>query len=244
MTRFSDLHLCVPLKDSEGTRRMIEKSSELGYSQIGVSFPAGIKRDAVQQVRQVTESLGMDLVTRLDLFPRSPGELLSGLRRFRRDYEIVSVVCGSKPVARQAAKDRRVDLLGFPGLERRQRFFDWAEAELASRSMAALEIDLGRVLSVESFVRVGFLSILRKEVALAKSYGVSVVFSSGASDVLFLRKPRDFAALTFLFDVDASLALRALSGNPMSIVEKNRRKQSPDFVAPGVRVVRRKEKKR
>lgn len=244
MTKFSDLHLCVPQKDPERTRQMIEKSSELGYSQIGVPFPVEIKQDAVQQVRQMSEDFGLDLVTRLDLFPRSPGELPSNLRRFRRDYEIISVVCGSKPVARQAAKDRRVDLLVFRGLDRRQRFFDWAEAELASKSLAALEIDLAQVLSVDGFVRVGLLSILRKEVTLAKSYGVSVVFCSGASDVLLLRKPQDFAAFAFLFGADAPFALRALSRNPMSIAEKNRRKQSPDFVAPGIRVVKRKEKNR
>ena len=244
MTKFSDLHLCVPLKDPERTRHMVEKSSELGYSQIGVPFPAGIKQDATNQVRRISEDFGIDLVTRLDLSPRSPGELLSDLRQFRRSFEIVSVLCGSKPVARQAAKDRRVDLLCFPGLDRRKRFFDWAEAALASKSSAALEIDLSRVLSVDSFVRVGLLSILRREATLAKSYGVPLVFSSGASDVLLLRKPQDFAALTFLFDMDASLALRALSGNPMSIVEKNRKKQSPGYVAPGIRVVKCKEKNR
>lgn len=242
MTRFSDLHLCVPLTDPERIRRMIEKSCELGYSQIGVPFPAGTKQDAVTQLRRISEDFGLDLVTRLDLSPRSPGELLSDLRRFRRSFEIVSVLSGSKPVARQAAKDRRVDLLCFLGLDRRKRFFDWAEAELASKSSAALEINLSQVLSVESYPRVGLLSILRREVALAKSHGVSLVFSSGASDILLLRKPQDFAALTFLFDTDAPLALQALSRNPMSIVEKNRKKQSPDYVAPGIRIVKGKEK--
>jgi RNase P/RNase MRP subunit p30 len=240
MTRFCDLRLCVPLEDPERTRCMIQKSSELGYGRIGVPFPAGVEQGVVEQVRRICEDFGLDLVTRLDLSPRSPGELLDGLRRFRRGFEVVSVVCGSKPVARQAAKDRRVDLLVFSGLDRRRRFFDWAEAELASRSSAALEISLAQVLVADGFQRVGLLSILRREVMLAKSCGVSVVFSSGASDVLLLRRPRDFAALAFVFGVDASFAVRALSASPMSIVEGNRKKQSGDYVAPGVRVVRRK----
>jgi len=223
---------------------MIEKSSELGYNQIGVPFPAGTKQDIVEQVRHVSEDFDLDFVTRLDLFPKSPGELLGDLRRFRRSFEIVSVLCGSKPVARQAAKDRRVDLLCFRGLDRRRRFFDWAEAELASKSSAALEIDLVQVLGAEGFVRAGFLSSLRREVALAKNYRVPVVFSSGAKDVLLLRKPQDYASLTFLFDVDLSAALQALSSNPMTIVERNRKKQSPSYVAPGIRLVKRKEENR
>ena len=240
--RYSDLHLCVPLKEPERTRQMIEKSSELGYSQIGVPFPAGTKQDLVEQTRQASKDNGLDLVTRLDLFPKSPGELLSALRRFRHSFEIVSVVCSSKPVARQAAKDRRVDLVCFPSLDRRKRFFDWAEAELASKSSAGLEMNLVQVLVAEGSVRVSLLSSLRREAALAESYGVPLVFSSGASDVLFLRKPEDFASLALLFDVDASVALQGLSTNAMDIVARNRKKQSPDYVAPGIRVVKRKEK--
>lgn len=242
--KFSDLRLLVPLKNMEQATQLIGKSSELGYSQIGVPFQAGIRQDVIEHVRQISEDFGLDLTSRLDLFPKSAGELLSSLRQFRRSFELVSVVCGSKLVARQAAKDRRVDLLCFPGLDRRSRFFDWAEAELASKSSAAFEINLAQVLRMEGFARVGFLSTLRREVALAKSYGVPVIVSSGASDTLLLRKPQDYASMTLLFDMDVSLALEALSRNPMSIVERNRKKLSLGYVAPGIRLVKHKEKNR
>jgi len=238
--KFSDLHLRVPLNDWEKTRRLIAKSSELGYSQVGVPLPPGTKQEVVDRLRQVCEEFGVDLVTRLELLPRSSSELLGSLRRFRRQFEVVSVLCVSKPLARQAAKDRRVDLLSFPAVEPRKRFFDWAEAELASRSKAAFEIDLAQVLSVEGFSRVIFLSRLRKEVVTAKSYGVPVVLSSGATDPLFLRKPQDYASLTLLFGVDVPFALDALSRIPAGVVERNKLKQDAGYVAPGIRIVRRK----
>jgi len=239
--RFSDLHLCVPLKNIEQTRKMIAKSSQLGYSQIGIPLPPSIEQNAVDRLRQVCEEFSLDFVTRLDFAPRNPGELLSGLRRFRRKFEVVSVLCSSKPVARQAAKDRRVDLLSFRSAERGKRFFDWAEAELASESSASFEIDAVQVLSVEGFARVGFFSSLRREVATTKSFGVPVVISSGATEALLLRKPQDYASLTLLFGMDVSLALEALSKNPASIVERNRGKLSPNYVAPGIRIVREKK---
>jgi len=239
--KFSDLHLCIPLRDMTQAKRMIAKSFELGYSQIGMSLPLSIKQDVIVQLHQVCEEFGLDFVTRLDLAPRGVGELLSSLRRFRRSFEVLSVLCSFKPVARQAAKDHRVDLLSFRAFEPRRRFFDWAEAELASKSSAALEIDMTHVLSLEGFARIGLFSCLRREVATAKSFGVPVVISSGATEPLLLRKPQDYASLTFLFGMDASLALEALSKNPAGIVERNRRKQSLDYVAPGVRMV--KEKK-
>jgi len=238
--KFSDLHLRVPLNDLEKTRRMIAKSSELGYSQIGVPLPSGIKQDRVDQLCQVCEEFGVDFVTRLDLVPKSLGELLGGLRRFRRRFEVVSVLCSSKPLARQAAKDRRVDLLCFSVAEPRKRFFDWAEAELASKSSAAFEIDMAQVLSVEGSARVSLFSRLRREVATAKSFGVPVVISSGAMEALLLRKPQDYASLAWLFDMDVSRALEALSKIPACIVERNRGKQSSGYVAPGVRIIREK----
>lgn len=238
--KFSDLHVRVPLNDWEKTSRLIAKSSELGYSQVGVPIPPSTKQEVVNRLRQVCEEFNLDLVTRLELLPRSSSELLGSLRRFRRQFGVVSVLCVSKPLARQAAKDRRVDLLSFPAVEPKKRFFDWAEAELASKSKASFEIDLAQVLSVEGFSRVILLSRLRREVVTAKSYGVPVVLSSGAADPLLLRKPQDYASLALLFGVDVPFALEALSTIPAGVVERNRLKQDVGYVAPGIRVVKRK----
>jgi len=239
--KFSDLHLCVPLGDLAQTKSMVVKSSELGYSQIGVPLPLNTRQDAVERLRQICEELSVDFVTRVDLAPKNSNELLSNLRLFRRRFEVVSVICNSKPLARQAAKDRRVDLLSFRALEPRKRFFDRAEAELASKSSASLEIEMDLILGAEGFARVSLFSCLRREVATAKSFGVPVVISSGATDMLLLRKPQDYASLASLFDMDVPFALEALSKNPVGIVERNRMRQSPGYLVPGVRIV--KEKK-
>ncbi len=236
--KFTDLHLCAPSDNLEQAKRLISKSAELGYSQIGVPLMPNVREETVDQLRQVSAEAGLDFVTRLDLAPRSSGDLLTGLRRFRRKFEVVSVLCNSKSVARQAAKDRRVDLLCFRSSDSSKRFFDRAEAELASASSAAFEVDLAWLLgSLEGRSGVGVFSRLRREVATAGSFGVPVVISSGASEPLFLRKPKDCAALTLLFGLDESRAKDALSINPGAIVERSRRKQSEDYVVPGVRVV-------
>jgi RNase P/RNase MRP subunit p30 len=236
--KFTDLHLCVPSDNLEQAKRLILKSAELGYSQVGVPLTPSIREETVDRLRQISAEAGLDFVTRLDLAPRSSGELLMGLRRFRRHFEVVSVLCNSKSVARQAAKDRRVDLLCFRSFDSGKRFFDRAEAELASASSAAFEIDLAHVLnSVESRSGVGVFSRIRREVAIASSHGVPLVISSGASEPLLLRRPRDYAAFALLFGLDESQAKSALSISPSAIVERSRRKQGEDFVVPGVRLV-------
>jgi RNase P/RNase MRP subunit p30 len=241
MTKYVDLHLCAPLNDVEKAKKMIEKSSEMGYAAVGIPLPLNMKATELEQLRKICNDAGLDFVTRTDLTPRNPSELLSSLRRFRRKFEVISVKCKSKPVARQAAKDRRVDLLSFSGAQPVNRFFDAAEAELASASSASLEIDMSVLLSLEGFLRIRLLSSLRREAAFAKSFRVPVVLSSGATDGSLLRRPRDYLALATLFNLDASVAAKTFSENPSSLVQRNRLKLSPDFVAPGLRIVRRRD---
>jgi len=237
---FADLNLLPNLSDMEQTKRMIAKASELGYRLIAIPVPPSpsLAEKYVQQLRGVCQEKAIEFAARLNLKPKTPKELLQLLRKFRRKFEIIAVICDSKAVARQAAKDHRVDLLNFPFTDPHRRFFDRAEAELASNSQASLEIEIKPLLTLKGPVGIRFLSVLRKEAAIAKGFHVPIVVSSGATSELLLRKPFEMAALATLFDLDKPLALDAVSKNPLAIVKRNREKLSPRFVAPGIRLIR------
>ena len=235
---FADLHLRLNVKDAAATRRVLSKAAELGYRVVGVPLAAETRADEVARLRAVCGEIGVDFVSRVDLRPRSQADLTRQLRRLRRKFEVVCVACESKEVARQAAKDRRVDLLSFPLLDFRHRFFDRAEAELASSGLAAFEVDVKPLLVLEGPARVRLLSCLRRETAVAKSFGVPIVVSSGVSQELLLRKPREMAAVGFLFGLDEVSALDAVSLSPVAVVERNREKLGAGFVAPGIRVMK------
>ena len=179
----------------------------------------------------------MDYVKRIDLTPRTSSELLRDLRRFRRQFEIISVLCTSKIVARQAAKDRRVDILSFSAVNLRKRFFDPAEAKLASHALSAFEIDMTPLLELTSFPRIQLMSRLRYEAAIAQKFKVPIIISSGATDDCLVRGPRAYAALATLFDVPTPLSLQALSKAPVELIERNRQKLGSDYLAPGLRIV-------
>jgi len=238
MRRFVDLHLRPSLGDLNHLEKMIGKSYELGYRLVGISLPPDIRQDKVELLKKICNDIGVDLVTRVDLTPKKPQELLRELRRLRRKFEVISVMCDSKPVARQAAKDRRVDLLSFP-TDSRRRFFDQAEAELASQALASLEISMALLLSLRGESRTRLFSRLRREAEIAERFNVPIVVSSGATDEYLLRTPHDYAAFATLFDLAKPLGLRALSHNPLDIVKRNREKLSPNYVALGVRIIKR-----
>ena len=235
---YADLHLRINLKESEKVSRIITKASRLGYHLTAIPFTQNTTEEEIQTLKNTCNEANIDLSSRVDLKPRTPKELTYYLRRLRRKFEIISVICETKEVARQAAKDRRVDLLNFPSFDFRRRFFDRAEAELAHKSVAALEIDINPLLTLEGPARVRLLSSLRRETATAQKFGVPIVISSGISDEILMRKPRELAALASLFGLNETSGIEAVSKNPLAIVKRNREKLSPKFVAPGIRIVR------
>ena len=239
MTRaFSDLHLRINPKDQQTAKRLISKAAQLGYRYISIPFTNGVQEAETAKLKAICAQAGLDFVLRADFKPHTQEDLMRFLRKFRRQFEVICIICDSKEIARQAAKDRRVDLLNFPSLDYHKRFFDRAEAELASCSLAGLEVDIKSLLIMEGPARVRLLSSLRREVAIALEFHVPVVISSGVSEEHLLRMPRDLASIAFLFGLDETQALDAISSNPTGIVLRNREKLSSKFVAPGIRVVR------
>jgi ribonuclease P/MRP protein subunit RPP1 len=235
---FADLHLYLDIKENATAVSMMKKAVKLGYRLIAVPLSPEITLQEIANMRKTFRTYNLDLVSRIDLQPKNHRELMYQLRRFRRKFELICVICTNKTVARQAAKDRRVDLLNFPLLHFRYRYFDKSEAELASKSLAALEIDVKPLILLEGIRRIRLISSLRREAAIAIKFNIPIVLSSGASAEDLLRKPKEMAALSFLFDLDKDIALRAVSHNPSSIVKRNREKLSYRFVAPGIRIIK------
>jgi RNase P/RNase MRP subunit p30 len=239
MTRtFADLHLRINLKDIQTAQRLICKVAQLGYRYISVPFSQGLQETETATLKEMCTKTGLDFVLRADFKPRTQEDLMRFLRKFRRRFEVICIICDSKEIARQAAKDRRVDLINFPSLDYHKRFFDRAEAELACCSLTALEVDVKSLLVMEGPARVRLLSCLRREVSIALEFHVPVVVSSGVDVENLLRMPRDLASLAYLFGLDEAQALDAISTNPYAIVLRNREKLSSRFIAPGISIVK------
>jgi ribonuclease P/MRP protein subunit RPP1 len=234
---FTDLHLRTN-RDPSQTVKLATKAAELGYKRIAITLPPETKPEETQKIKTECQTLGLDFVSRVDVRPRNPDDLLNQLRKLRRKFEVICVFCETKEVSRQAAKDRRVDLLNFPLFDFRRRFFDRAEAELACGGCAGFEVDVKPLLLLEGPARVRLLGSLRREAAVAVEFRLPVVVSSGVSETSLMRKPREMAVMASLFGLEGVPALDAVSTNPNLLVERNREKLSRGFVAPGIRVIK------
>ncbi len=232
---FCDLHLRTDLNNP---KQLIVKAAKLGYHAISIPATKELSADQLAQLKAACAENRLDFVTRADFKPRNQEDLMRFLRKYRRKFEVIAIICDNKDVARHAAKDRRVDLLNFPSLDFHKRFFDRAEAELASSNLAALEVDVKPLLLLEGPPRVRLLANLRREVAIACEFHVPVILSSGISEDHLMRMPRDLAGLAFLFGLNETSALDTVSTAQAAIVSRNREKLSSRFVAPGITLVR------
>lgn len=223
MRRFVDLQILpVPGKTAE----MLSHANHLGYSAVGC------EGDPPSEAR-------IDVISRLDIAPRSQQDLQRNLKGSRRKHEVISVLCLSKGVARQAANDPRVDLLRFPMDSSRKRtlWFDRQQASLAGEGGCCFEVVASELLTQDPD-RLGYvIKKLRKEVLNARRYDVPVVLSSGADSVYGMRDPRSLAALMSLVGLGEEESLDLVSVNPWALVERNRDKLSASYVSPGVRVM-------
>jgi len=235
---FADLHLKINLKDTQNLQSAIQRAANFGYRYVAVPFSFEPTPGELENLITVCKTAGIEPVLRANLYPRNENDLMNSLRRLRRKFDIICVLCDDKELSRQAAKDRRVDLLNFPNFDYRSRFFDRSEAELARSGNAALEIDVKPLFTLEGPARVRFLACLRREIAIAKTFGVSLVVSSGVTEERFMRMPRDMASLACMFGLGVVEGLDAVSSNPLAIVLRNREKLCSNFVAPGVRIVK------
>jgi len=238
LRKFIDLHLRLPSLDHEFDR-MISFARNTGFNSVAVASHGAPSKT----LKALSDKLDLQLIHRVDLRPRSPRELTASLRRLRRRFELIAVECISKSVARQAAKDHRVDVLYFPASPsaRSKVWFDRHEAVLASGTNCSYEINMSDMLRFGPTAGAKLLAIMRREVKNAIKHEVPMVLSSGAESLLLMRTPRGLAAMLDLIEVDEEKGLEMISTIPGRIVEANRRKLSQGFITPDVRVVGRNE---
>jgi len=222
--RFIDLNLNPD--DPEKLTPMLIRAKKLGLTAVGIH----VSIDGKPEVDK------LDIVSRVDLIPDNPRTLLQQLRKVRLKYEVVSVLCKSKGVAIQAAKDHRVDILHYPHFtpKRRNVWFDKQQASLASKSNCHLEIRICDLLGLEpeSFAR--RVNNLGRVLWNANRENVPVIVSSGAISLNKMREPRALSAILDLVDIKEEKSLDMISNIPYELVENNRKKLGGSFVSPGV----------
>lgn len=233
MRRFVDLCLNPPLNDPKVIEEISKFSKLIEFNLVGIVFDERSSENQISRIIEPFKTLGIDVVKRIDLAPKSRLELLQDLRKFRGKYEILSVNCLNTQVSVVASRDRRVDIVSIG-----YRISMFNIRKMINRIVnKPLEIKLSEILNPPN-PRKFVLRRLHEEIFTAKKNKVPVIISSGAKNHLMLRSPRDMAAVGMLLGLESDDALDSVSKIPYSIVERNREKLSSKWIAEGVQIHR------
>lgn len=221
MREFVDLGV----QPKEGSlEQIIDSATLLGYSRIGVE---GNKKSDI-----------LDIVNRIDLYPRNQNDLGKQLRKLRYKTEVLIVHCTTRSVSRQAARDNRVDFCRFPiNGGKRLQYLDRRQAGLMRDSGVGYEVYARDLLVDDRVQLVKRIGIIKKSLNIAMKHDLPVAASSGANDPYGLRDPNGLASLLTLLGVDDEPALDMVSNIPNRVIDENRAKLGPNFIEPGVWII-------
>jgi len=218
MRRYADLHVYRETFNTDAPR-VAATLKRLDFDYVGITLHAGHDPTILSAQKKLLEAHGLDLVSRVDLQPRTRAELLGLLRRLRRRFELVAVHCLSNETALTASRDKRVDLVYFTPSDMRIRF----RTGVAHICNCALEINVNDVVRAQHPLH-SILNRLTGEVAVASANKIPIIISSGARTHLQVKAPRDMASLATLLGAKPEESLNMVSGHATALVTGNRRK--------------------
>jgi ribonuclease P/MRP protein subunit RPP1 len=212
MRHYVDLN--IRPSSSEQALEMVKLAHRLGYTNVASTKYPTSTNDKITAV------------TRVDIEARRGKELVDDLKRYRRRVEIIAVRCYSKEVARQAAKDDRVDILLFPDdpAQRKHNWLDHHEAELVEGTGRAYEVNASDLLATSPTYLAKVITQLKRDLVVAMRHDIPIVLSSGAATPLAMREPKALTALASLLDIEEEFAVDMISKVPDVILERNRSK--------------------
>jgi RNase P/RNase MRP subunit p30 len=228
MRRYADLHVMPPLKDREKQSMMAHLLKTMGFSLVGLTFPAGTALAIIAALRAAFQEIGLETALRFDLSPNSRRELLDLLRKVRPVIEIVAVECSSREVLRTAVRDDRVDIFFLNSYDKDLKL----DAALFRNHRPAFELSFAKLLQLG--LSSHLILRLRRIMRIAMHLRLPIIVSSGASSPLQIRSPRQLASITKWLCPSLDDPSSCISENPMLVTANCKRKIMAGFVENGV----------
>lgn len=177
----------------------------------------------------VREEYGLNVVDGVTVDAADPAAASGAVGNLRSEHTVLVVRGGGETMNRYAAEEPKVDVLAQPGKE-----VNHVVVKAAVENGVRVEFDLGRVLRESGGRRVQALRGLRKLRELVEKYDAPYVVSASPSSHLHVRDPRSLVAVGEVVGFDADQIQNGLREWGV-LAERNRERQSADFIAPGVR---------
>ena len=226
MPKYYDLHVHSLPECADSPSRLKLVAKRYGYAGIAITNHSDYWNEATDD----------DIINGIEIVANGSTELREKVEKFRSRVDILLVHGGDPKINRAAVENACVDILAHPEVGRADGF-NHVLAKSAADNDVAIEFNLDAFIRLRECARVRALSDFRRNLKLARKFGVSAILTSNAKSHYDMRAPREMIALAGLFDMTEEEAIQALSTVPVRIIEQNRKKRQ-GYIREGVEVVR------
>lgn len=192
-------------------------------------------RDTFEELKQFAEEIGWTKTNHyyetVFLEAEDWGELKQKIGQFRDSCDVLVFEGGDEELNRKAAGDTRVDVILHPEKGRKDSGIDHVVAEEAAENSVAIGLDFRQLIGADEKHRTHILAHWRRNLKLCEKYGTPYILTTGASEKLGLRAPRDLASVIDSLGYDGK---KAVSDYPREIVERAKKAKDGSTVRPGV----------
>lgn len=216
--------------------KMIEKAAFLNYKYIGIVLNKEINKENFSKIREYSLKNGIDAFTKIEIEAYNKKEILNFLRKNRREFEIISIICKTKEAALLASRDGRVDTYIIS--LKNDLIIDKG---VASISKNIIEIQAKEIINHGKDL-FKIIKNLMKILEISKNYSIPLIFSSGAENIYEQRSPIILKSFLTSFEYSEEEALKCISDNPLNKLMENRLKLSNKIIISGVRIIKEKNK--
>ncbi|WP_458188977.1 RNase P subunit p30 family protein [Haladaptatus sp. NG-WS-4] len=217
--------------DGESTvARFAATAAEYGFDGIVVRNHGDSRAEF--DAEKVREAYDVDVVAGLEIRADDPSQASGHVGNYRPKTTILLLHGGTAKLNRFAVEEGRIDVLAHP--MRGRGDFNHVLAKAAAENGVRVEFNLSRVLRADGGQRVQAIQDLRKLRELVTKYDAPFVVSADPSSHLQLRGPRELLAVgerIGFTNGQIEDGLREWG----RLAERNRERQSDDFIAPGVK---------
>lgn len=200
-----------------------------GYDGVVVRSRLDARSDA--DCEGVAAEYGVDVVDGVEIVAEDRAAASGTIGSVRGDVTLLAVRGGTPEFNRFVAESPRVDVLAAP--TRGAGDVNHVVVKAARDNGVRVELDFSKVLRADGGERVQALRGLRKLRELVEHYDAPFVVSARPRSHLELRAPRELLAVGAEIGFDRG-QVRAGLEEWGALAERNRRRSSGEFIAPGV----------
>jgi len=190
----------------------------------------------LERCKECSDEKGIDFVSRLDIRYKSISHIKKFLRKFRKRFEIISVLGINREVISFASRDHRVDIITFYPFKTFRLLK--GDIEYIKKQNKIIEFLLEFLRKCENIEKLAYrLMLYRYNIELLSRKKISHIFSSG----LYFEE-RSYS-IQYIFDLYNLLGgrkdslVKSMIEDLNNILEKNRKKLLGKIILPGVEIL-------